>query len=140
MYTINKPLVWTSFSLGFICLLASTNILFQSKPSEEDRSDAWTSFAVGITSVSFGGWLIWDARRKDKVQLEQAQANHLSQVESVFLDQIQINSGNISCINFAIAAKISIDESNKYLERKSTQLNATFNIDSEGSVSYRFHL
>lgn len=137
---MKKALVGTSLSLGFVCLLASTNVLFQSHPSEEDRSDAWTSFVIGITSASFGGWLIWDAKQKNLEQLEQAQTNHLSKIESIFLDQIQANEGYMSCINFAIAAKISIEESTQYLDKKSTQLNATFNIDDEGAISYRFHL
>ena len=67
---MKKVLVGTSLSLGFVCLLASTNVLFQSHPSEGDRSDAWTSFVVGITSASFGGWLIWDAKQKKLEQLE----------------------------------------------------------------------
>ena len=137
---MKKALVGTSLSLGFVCLLASTNVLFQSHPSEGDRSDAWTSFVVGLTSASFGGWLIWDAKQKELEQLEQAQTNHLSEIESIFLDQLQANEGYMSCINFAIAAKISIEESKQYLEQKSTQLNATINIDDKGGNSYHFHL
>jgi hypothetical protein len=135
---MNKLLVGSSLSLGFVCLLASTNILFQNKPSEEDKSDAWVSFVIGISSTASGGWLIWDARRKKQKQLEQAQKEYLRELESIFLGEIQSNQGNISYISFAIAAKIPIEQAQQYLEQKSNQLSSTFNIDDDGATSYHF--
>jgi hypothetical protein len=132
---MNKLLVGSALSLGFVCLLSSTNILFQSKPSEQDKSDAWVSFVVGISSAACGGWMIWNTRRE-----EQAQKDLILKLDSIVLEQIQANQGNISCISFAIAAKISIEESQQYLEQTSVQLNGKLKIDDEGGISYHFPL
>jgi hypothetical protein len=132
---MNKLLVGSALSLGFVCLLASTNILFQNKPSEQDKSDAWMSFVIGISSTACGGWIIWDTRQK-----EQEQKDLILKLDFIFLEQIQANQGDISCISFAIAAKISIDESLQYLEQTSVQLNGKLKIDDEGGISYHFPL
>lgn len=137
---MNKSLVVTTLSLGFVFLLSSTNIVFQKNPTEEDKSDAWEAFVIGIASTSFGGWLIWDAREKDRQQLEQAKKDFLLELDSIFLEQIQASQGNISYISFAIAAKISLEESQQYLDRKSVQLNSILNIDDDGATSYHFSL
>ena len=126
--------------LGFIFLAPSTNILFQKNPSQEDKSDACQAFIIGISSIGSAVWIIWDARRKKLEKLGQAAKDMTLKLDSIFLEQIQANQGNISCITFATAAHISIGESQQYLERKSIDLNAIFNIDEEGGTSYHFPL
>jgi hypothetical protein len=135
-----KLLIGSSLSFGLVLLLISSDVLFQKNPSEEDKSDSWACLTVAIPPLAFGGWLIWDARRKKQEQQKQAERDFLLNLESIFLEQIQSNQGNISCISFASAAKISIEESQQYLEQKSNQLNSTFNIDDEGGTSYHFSL
>ena len=135
---MRKFLIGASLLFGLMWLLPSTNVLFQKNPSEEDKSDAWVAFVIGISSAGFGGWLIWDARQKER--LEQVQKDFILKLDSIFLEQIQANQGNISCITFATVAQISIDESQQYLEQTSVQLNGTLHTDDEGGTSYHFPL
>ena len=126
--------------VGLPCLLASTNILFQNNPSEEDKSDAWTAFVIGISSTACGGWLVLHVQQKIKEQEAEDTTNIILELDSIFLEQIQSNQGDISCISFATAAKISIEGAQEYLDLKSEQLNGKLNVDEDGATLYHFPL
>jgi hypothetical protein len=133
-------LIGGSLSFGIIFLLVFTSILLDEKPSEEDKSNLWITFTMGIVPTAFGGFLIFDGFLKREDQSKQSHKVFSLELDSIFLEQIQSNQGNISCISFAKAAKISIEESEQYLEQKAKQLNNTSNIDDEGATSYHFPL
>jgi hypothetical protein len=129
-----------SLSFGIIFLLLFTSILLDKNSSKEDKSDIWITFTMGIIPTAFGGFLILDGFLKREDQLKQSHKVFSLELDSIFLEQVQANQGNISCISFAKAAKISIEESQQYLEQKANQLNNTSNIDDEGVTSYHFPL
>ncbi len=127
-----------TFGLAF--MLTSSYILLDKNSSKEDKSILWITFTMGIVPTAFGGLLILDGLLKQGEQLKQSHKVFSLEIDSIFLEQIQANQGNISCLSFAKAAKISIEESEQYLEQKAKQLNNTLNTDEDGATSYHFPL
>jgi hypothetical protein len=129
-----------SLTFGLVFLLIFSSILLDKSSSKEDKSSSWIGFIMGIVPTAFGGLLILDGLLKQEEQLKQSHKVFSLELDSIFLEQVQTNQGHISCISFAKAAKISIEESEQYLEQKAKQLNNTSNIDDEGATSYHFPL
>jgi hypothetical protein len=133
---MKKLFVGISLTIGFIFLAVTASVFFTKNPSEKDKSAALGGLILGVPATALGGWLIWDMRRQKK----RSTADASVELESIFLQQLQANQGNITAISFAIATKLPIEDAKKYLDLKSTQLNSSFNIDEEGSTSYHFYL
>ena len=53
---------------------------------------------------------------------------------------MQQNSGHISVLSFAISAQIMPAEAKEYLDQKAQELNATFETNDSGGVSYYFNI
>jgi hypothetical protein len=127
-------------TFGLTFMLISSCILLDKSSSKEDKSSSWIGFTMGIIPTAFGGLLILDGLLKQGEQLKQSHKVFSLELDSIFLEQVQANQGNISCLSFAKAAKISIEESEQYLEQKAKQLNNTLNTDEDGATSYHFPL
>jgi len=124
------------FSIGFIFLTVTVASISTKNPTEKDRSAALGGIILGVPAMAGGTWIVWGLRKKQK-QLEK---ERYSQIETTFLELLQANNGNITAINFAIATKLSLEESKQYLDQKAIQLNANFNVSEDGGVSYQFFL
>jgi hypothetical protein len=133
---MKKLFIGISLTIGFAFLAVTASVLFQKNPSEQDKSAALGGLILGVPATATGGWLIWDLRRQKKRSSQDISL----ELESIFLQQLQANQGNITAISFAIATKLPIEDAKKYLDLKSTQLSSTFNINEEGGTSYHFHL
>jgi hypothetical protein len=136
MLSMKKILIGISFTIGFLFLGVSASLFTQKNLSGEDRDGAWGCLIVGVPPTALGGWLLWDLRRQKR---DRKQATVL-ELESIFLQQLQANQGNITIISFAVASKLPLEEAKKYLEVKSTQLNSTFHINETGGTSYHFDI
>ncbi|WP_271254975.1 hypothetical protein [Pseudanabaena sp. Chao 1811] len=124
------------FSIGFIFLTVTVASISTKNPTEKDRSAALGGIILGVPAIAGGAWIVWGLRKKQ----EQLEKERYSQIETTFLELLQANNGNITAINFAIATKLSLEESKQYLDQKAIQLNANFNVSEDGGVSYQFFL
>jgi hypothetical protein len=133
---MKKLLIGISLTFGFIFLAVTVSVLLTKNPSEKDKNAALGGLMIGVPATTLGGWLIWDLRRQKK----RSQQDRSSELEAIFLNQLQAHRGRITAISFAIATKLPLVEAKEYLDLKSNQLNSTFEIDESGSTSYYFHL
>lgn len=124
------------FSIGFIFLTVTVSSIITKNPTEKDRSAALGGVILGVPAVAGGAWIVWGLRKKN----EKLQKTHDRQIETTFLELVKANQGNISTIDFAIATKLSLDESKQYLDQKARQLNANFNVSEDGGISYQFFI
>ncbi|BBC22547.1 hypothetical protein [Pseudanabaena sp. ABRG5-3] len=124
------------FSIGFIFLTVTVASISTKNPTEKDRSAALGGIILGVPAIASGAWIVWGLRKKQ----EQLEKERYSQIETTFLELLQANNGNITAINFAIATKLSLEESKQYLDQKAIQLNANFNVSEDGGISYQFLL
>jgi hypothetical protein len=124
------------FSIGFIFLTVTVSSISTKNPTEKDRSAALGGIILGVPAIAGGAWIVWGLRKKQ----EQLEKERYSQIETTFLELLQANNGNITAINFAIATKLSLEESKQYLDQKAIQLSANFNVSEDGGISYQFLL
>ncbi|WP_310485265.1 hypothetical protein [Chamaesiphon sp. VAR_48_metabat_403] len=129
-------LIGISFSIGFLFLGVSTSLFIQGNLSDDDRDGAVGCLILGAPPTALGSWLLWDLRR----QKRDRQRSSVLELESIFLQQLQANQGDITVVSFAVASKLPLEEAKKYLEIKSTQLNSTFHINEAGGTSYHFEI
>lgn len=133
---MKKLLIGIFLSTGFVFLAVTASVFFTKNPSEKDKSAALGGLIIGVPATAAGGWLMWELRRH-KQRLQQARE---LEIETIFLQQLTQNNGNMTAISFALATKLPLEESKKYLDTKSTQLNCAYNIDERGGASYHFEL
>ncbi|MDZ7957542.1 MAG: hypothetical protein RMY34_06495 [Aulosira sp. DedQUE10] len=111
------------------------------KTSEKDRKDAVAALTIlTIPSTMIGGWLSWSLvqqKRKEQALIVESEQQRL---QSVFLELVESNVGRITVLQLAKNAEISIHTSKEYLDEKAQELNASFEVDEEGNVLYKFSL
>jgi len=124
------------FSIGFIFLTVTVSSITMKNPTEKDRSAALGGIILGFPAAAGGAWIVWGLKKKD----EKLQETHDRQIETTFLELVQANQGEISTLDFAIATKLSLEDSKQYLDQKAKQLNAEFNVSEDGAISYQFFI
>jgi hypothetical protein len=111
------------------------------KTTPKDKEGAVAALTIlTIPSTIIGGYLSWSVakqNRKEKALLIAAEQKGL---ELVFLGLIEQNAGTITVLQLAKTAEISIQPAKQYLDEKAKELNATFEVNEDGNVLYRFSL
>lgn len=111
------------------------------KTSPKDKSDAVAALTIlTIPSTVLGGWMSWSLaqqKRKEQALLVEAEQKRLS---LVFLELMENNAGSITVFQLARNAEISIKDAKQYLDEKAKELNASFEVNEEGNILYRFSL
>lgn len=127
-------------SFGFLFLMVSLselpNLNDKDKNSQErlETRDAFLGgIAFGVPMLAGGGWMFWGLRQKHQKQLQ-------DRLKSTFYRLIEENNGQITLLHFAKEAEITGEEAKLYLDTKAKEFNATFDINPDGGVHYRFHL
>jgi hypothetical protein len=126
------------FSISFMFLTVTVASITTKNPTKEDKSAALGGILVGVPSLAGGAWIVWELRKK-KEELEKEKEQY-RQLETTFLELLQANHGRVTAVNFAIATKLSLEESKQYLDKKATLLNGNFDVSEEGGISYQFFI
>lgn len=124
------------FAIGFMFLSVTVASYTTKNPTEKDKSAALGGIIIGVPAMASGAWIVWGLRKKK----EGLAIDQHRQIETTFLELIQANNGKVTAINFAIATKLSLDESKQYLDKKAAQLNANFDVNEDGGISYQFFI
>ncbi len=124
------------FSLGFIFLAVTVSVVFTKNPTKDDKSAALGGVIIGVPATATGALLVWGLRKKT----EDEESDRLEKMERTFLELVEANNGRVTALKFAIASKLSLEESKRYLDKRAVMLNATFEVTEEGGVNYYFHL
>lgn len=119
--------------LGAILLAAGFYAPFDSENKPEERTETLIACLVfGVPLTAAGGWLVWGLSR-DK---QQATQDHL---QATFAKLLKQNQGRITVLDFALESKLSGQLAKAYLDERSKEFNANFDVDDEGGITYRFH-
>lgn len=103
----------------------------------EDPAEAGVALvAFGLAPTALGGWLAWNLRDNNQ-RLSQTLT---LQQEQLFLQLLQSQAGDLTIIQFAAAAQISIEQAKAFLDQKAQVLNASFDVKDTGAIVYRFPL
>ncbi len=124
------------FSIGFIFLAVTVSVMFTKNPTKDDRDAALGGLIIGLPAAAAGSWIVFGLRKNTKDEGIDRQ----QKIERTFLELVDTNNGKVSALKFAIASKLSLEESKHFLDRKAVMLNATFEVTEEGGINYQFHL
>lgn len=122
--------------IGLPVLLLGTAELVDPNINEDvDKDGALAAMAIlGLPATGLGTWMIFNLRHHGKQKTAQL---NLEQ-EQLFLQLLQQNGGEITIATFALEAQIPIKEAKEYLDQKAKQLDAGFDVSSEGGIIYKF--
>jgi len=120
--------------LGFWCLGRALETSLNRDPRLLDKRETITAgLLLGVPATTGGSWLLWERRRQRR---EQA-AQHLRQT---FFRTVKAGRGQVTPLQFAMAAQVDGDVANAYLRDRSLEYSATFKVDDDGNITYCFHL
>ena len=80
-------------------------------------------------------WSLVQQNRKQQALLVESEQKRL---QLVFLELVEQNGGTITVLQLAKNAEISTQSAKQYLDDKAQELNASFEVNDEGNVLYRF--
>jgi hypothetical protein len=109
--------------------------------STADRLIWLTSLLViPIPITIVGSWMVWNLRQQNRQEAQEQQKEENQHLQQVFFDLLQETGGEVTVLQFSMAAQISGKLAKEYLEQCAKEYNATFQVDEEGNISYRFPL
>ncbi|OUL18738.1 hypothetical protein BV378_34860 [Nostoc sp. RF31YmG] len=111
------------------------------KTTPKDKHDAIAALTIlTLPSTIVGGGLIWSLAQQKRKEQALLVASEEKRLNLVFLELIENNAGSITVFQLARNAEISIKEAKQYLDDKAKELNASFEVNEEGNILYRFSL
>ncbi|MGD1942834.1 MAG: hypothetical protein ACFB0G_16120 [Leptolyngbyaceae cyanobacterium] len=118
--------------VGFLCLGRTIETGLNQNPNLTDRREIMTAgLLIGLPTTALGGWLIWHDR-------QQRQRQQAQQLRAVFFDLVKAGRGQITPLRLAMAAQIAGDVAKAYLNDRSVEYDATFQVDDDGTIIYCF--
>ncbi|BAY09352.1 hypothetical protein [Calothrix sp. NIES-2098] len=109
------------------------------KTSPKGKHDAIAALTIlTLPSTALGGWMIWSLRQQNRKEQALLVASEQKRLNLVFLELVDNNAGSITVFQMARYAEISIQDAKQYLDEKSKELNASFEVNEEGNILYKF--
>lgn len=133
MKLITKLAAGSLFTFGCIFLIVPLAVLPNQHASQDDRDAALGCLVLGLPPALWGGWLAWRLH-------QQAQQEQRDRLQSIFFRLIKQADGYINVLGFAMEAQLTGIAAKQYLDERAREFNATFDVDEEGGISYRFNL
>ncbi len=133
MYTRLKTivaggLIGTGLLISIICLLG----IVLPDQTVENRIGAIASLLIlGLPPTGLGIWLF----RANQQGFRRRETNRLRQI---FFDRLTTGRGEMSVLDFAIAAQIDGDTAKNFLDRCAREFSATFDVKDDGTILYCF--
>ncbi|BAY22495.1 hypothetical protein NIES2100_22580 [Calothrix sp. NIES-2100] len=105
----------------------------------KDKNDAVAALTIlTVPSTVLGGWLSWSLLQQKRKEQALLVASEQKRLDLVFLELIDNNAGSITVFQLAQSSEIPIQEAKQYLDEKAKELNATFEVNEQGNILYRF--
>ncbi|MBD2593620.1 hypothetical protein H6G74_04655 [Nostoc spongiaeforme FACHB-130] len=120
--------------------LAILDILNPKTPSQSKNDAVAALVILTIPSTILGGYLSWSLVQQKQKEQALLIASEQKRLNLVFLELLEQNSGRITLLQLAKNGEISIPKAKQYLDEKSKELNASFEVDENGNILYRFFL
>jgi len=117
--------------LGLLCLIIPLTQFLSTTDGARLRWLGWAGLFGGVPLTTIGIWYGTDTY----LQRQQARQNHLKRN---FYALIEAQNGEFSLLQYAKAADVSGQQARSYLDKRAKEFNATFEVDMEGGIIYRF--
>ncbi|MEM1278764.1 MAG: hypothetical protein AAGG53_01810 [Cyanobacteria bacterium P01_H01_bin.152] len=117
-----------------LSIWATVYTLDPNNSSEDKEGSIAALIFFGLPPVAISGLLIHSLYQQHRDSEQKSD----SELEQLFLTEIQTNDGVISPVFFALKAELSIEDAKAYLDKKAVQLNGLYEVSESGGVIYRF--
>jgi hypothetical protein len=133
---LEKPATETRLTpFSFIC-----RDFLDRNAAQENRDIALGGLLLGFPSLALGGWLALALYHQEQQEKKAASPNGSDRLQSTFYRLLEESNGQITILRFAKETQITGHEAKQYLDEKAKEFNGNFDVNSEGGISYRFHL
>jgi hypothetical protein len=117
--------------LGLLCLLVPVSQVLSSAPEVRLRWLGWAGLFGGVSLTAVGVWYGVDAFTQER----RSRREHL---QRTFYAMVEAHNGEFSLLQFAKTADVSGQQARAYLDERAQEFNATFEVDMDGGIIYRF--
>jgi hypothetical protein len=117
--------------LGLLCLLVPVSQVLSSAPEVRLRWLGWAGLFGGVSLTAVGVWYGVDSFTQER----RSRREHL---QRTFYAMVEAHNGEFSLLQYAKAADISGQQARAYLDERAQEFNATFEVDMDGGIIYRF--
>ncbi|MDF5720205.1 MAG: hypothetical protein PUP91_06890 [Rhizonema sp. PD37] len=94
-------------------------------------SEAMACLLFGLPITGAGSWLAWSLHQQGRREIQQ-------RLQSVFHQQLKLDQGKITVMQFALEAQLTAGIAKQYLDEKAKEFDATFNVSEDGEIYYCF--
>ncbi len=109
------------------------------KTADKDKQNDIAALTIlTIPSTIIGGYLSWSLVQQNRKQQALLVESEQKRLQLVFLELVEQNGGTITVLQLAKNAEISTQSAKQYLDDKAQELNASFDVNEDGNVLYRF--
>lgn len=120
--------------LGFWCLGRVVETGLDPNPNRLGKRETMTAgLLVGVPAATGGAWLAFDIRRQRRLAAAK-------QLQDTFFRLVKAGRGKVTALRFSMEAQIDGEQAKAYLSDRSREYDATFQVDSEGGITYCFNL
>lgn len=139
MIMIKKVVIALLLTVGFVSLIIPVNIIFDKNTKNSDTNAVFASLAIGVSSFSITGYLLWADKRKR----EQEKLNSL---RKLFFEVIESSAGKINSLQFAKKvtlsgkANLSGNEATLFLDKMVKEFGGNRDVSQKGTIYYDFDL
>lgn len=132
MKLIKKVFGGVLLTFGSVLLLAIAVASVAEEDVKERTSLIAGGLILGLPPAVLGGWLV----RSAQLQQQQEQRDRL---RSVFLKLLKQGNGRITALQFSMATGLDGREAKTYLDERSREFSADFEVTENGDLFYRFN-
>ena len=139
MIMIKKVAIAFLLTLGLVSLIIPVNTIFDKNTKNSDTNVVFASLAIGVSSFSIAGYLLWADKRKR----EQEKLNSL---RKLFFEVIESSAGKINSLQFAKKvtlsgkANLSVNEATLFLNKMVKEFGGNRDVSQKGTIYYDFDL
>ena len=120
--------------LGFLCIGRAVETALDRNPNRLYKRETITAgLLLGVPCTAGALWGLGSLARHRKLMRSE-------RLQALFYKALKANNGKISPIQFAMIGQISVDEAKDCLDTWAIPLNADFQIDEAGVVTYCFNV
>ena len=139
MIMIKKVAITLLLTVGLVSLIMPVNTIFDKNTKNSDTNAVFASLALGVSSFSIAGYLLWADKRKR----EQEKLNSL---RKLFFEVIESSAGKINSLQFAKKvtlsgkANLSGNEATLFLDKMVKEFGGNRDVSQKGTIYYDFDL
>jgi hypothetical protein len=127
-FLVAGSLIGTGVVLSLVALIA----LVLPGQSADQRTGAIGALLIfGAPPIVMGSALWYTTQQRDQVR-------EAARLQNAFFHLVQQGQGQITVLDFAIAAKLEGDRAKAYLDDRAREFNANFDVNDTGMVLYCF--